>query len=69
MIIFGSRMYGKRNVAAGWGRCEACGHYGQLSNYNARKWGHIYYIPLIPSGPPRPSRQGMCQMSARLPHP
>jgi len=51
MIIFGSRMYGKRDVLKGWGRCDECGHNGQLSNYNARKWGHIYYIPLIPSGP------------------
>jgi tetratricopeptide (TPR) repeat protein len=52
MIIFGSRMYGKKDVLEGLGRCGECGHYGQLSNYNARKWGHIYYIPLIPSGPP-----------------
>jgi tetratricopeptide (TPR) repeat protein len=52
MIIFGSRMYGKKNVVNGWGRCESCGHYGQLTNYNARKFGHIYFIPLIPNGPP-----------------
>ena len=52
MIIFGSRMYGKNDVLNGLGRCGECGYYGQLSNYNARKWGHVYYIPLIPSGPP-----------------
>jgi tetratricopeptide (TPR) repeat protein len=51
MIIFGSRMYGKRNLVEGWGQCEHCGTYGKVRSYNARKWGHLYFIPLIPEGP------------------
>jgi len=50
MIIYGSRMYGKRNVINGWGECEHCGAYGKNSSYNGRKWGHLYFIPLIPMG-------------------
>ncbi|MFC1672069.1 tetratricopeptide repeat protein, partial [Planctomycetota bacterium] len=33
------------------GYCENCGKYGRLDSYNARKWGHLYFIPLIPEGP------------------
>ncbi len=51
IIIYGSRIYGKRDEITGWGRCEECGVYGPHSSYNGRKWGHVYYIPLIPSGP------------------
>jgi tetratricopeptide (TPR) repeat protein len=51
MIIYGSRMYGKKNVVTGFGSCDHCGAYGKLTSYNARKWGHIYFIPLIPEGP------------------
>jgi tetratricopeptide (TPR) repeat protein len=51
MIIYGSKMYGKKNVVQGWGYCDSCGAYGQKTSYNARKWGHLYWIPLIPDGP------------------
>jgi tetratricopeptide (TPR) repeat protein len=51
MIVFGSRIYGKRNELEGWGRCDHCGTYGPKTSYNGRKWGHVYFIPLIPSGP------------------
>lgn len=51
MIIYGSRIYGKKNVVTGWGHCDQCGTYGPQTSYNGRKWGHIYFIPLIPSGP------------------
>ena len=51
LIIYGSKIYGKRDEITGWGRCEECGVYGRHSSYNGRKFGHIYYIPLIPSGP------------------
>ena len=44
-------MYGKKNVVRGWGQCESCGKYGMNTSYNGRKWGHLYFIPLIPSGP------------------
>jgi len=51
LIIYGTKIYGKKDEITGWGRCEQCGVYGQHSSYNGRKFGHIYYIPLIPSGP------------------
>ena len=51
MIVFGSRMYGRRDKVRGWGRCDHCGVYGRHLSYNGRKWGHLYFIPLIPAGP------------------
>lgn len=50
MIIYGSQMYGKKNIVEGWGFCEHCGNYGRHRSYDGRKWGHIYFIPLIPVG-------------------
>lgn len=52
MIIYGSRMYFRKNKLYSWGECSNCGKYGRLSSYNARKFGHLYFIPLIPEGPP-----------------
>jgi tetratricopeptide (TPR) repeat protein len=51
MIIFGTRMYGKKNPVKGYGVCDNCGKYGKHTSYNGRKFGHIYFIPLIPNGP------------------
>ena len=51
MIIYGSKMYGKSRVVETWGYCDSCGAYSKRQNYNARKWGHLYFIPLIPDGP------------------
>jgi len=48
IIIFGSRMYGVNNVEYSFGECSHCGSYGKLKSYNGRKWGHIFFIPLIP---------------------
>jgi tetratricopeptide (TPR) repeat protein len=42
-------MYGKENIVKGWGICENCGIYGPNTSYSARQWGHIYFIPIIPS--------------------
>ena len=50
MIIYGSRMYFKKNVVKSYGECEYCGVYGKQISYKARKFGHIYFIPLIPMG-------------------
>lgn len=52
MIVFGSRMYGKKNVVKTQGVCPHCGKYVKQKSYDARKWGHLYYIPLIPEGGP-----------------
>ena len=50
MLIYGSRMYFKQNVVRSFGECEHCGRYGKHVSYRARKFGHIYFIPLIPMG-------------------
>ncbi len=50
MIIYGTKMCGKKNVVHGWGMCKHCGIYGKQEHYNARQWGHLYYIPLLPQG-------------------
>ncbi len=63
MIIYGSRMYGRKNVVEGWGHCKHCGVYGRQTTYTGRKWGHIYFIPLIPEGPVSRVFQECCKCS------
>ena len=50
MIIYGSRMYFKKNQVQSFGECEHCGRYGKRVSYQARKFGHIYFIPILPLG-------------------
>ncbi len=50
MIIYGSRMYGRGKAVKTFGLCDNCGKYCRNISYNSRKWGHIYFIPLIPQG-------------------
>ena len=50
MIVYGSRMYFKQNVVRSFGDCDHCGKYGKQTSYRSRKFGHIYFIPLIPLG-------------------
>jgi tetratricopeptide (TPR) repeat protein len=50
MIVYGSKMYGRKDLVKGWGACQSCGQYGQQKSYYGRKWGHLYFIPLIPLG-------------------
>ena len=50
MIVYGSKMYFKSNVVKAFGTCEHCGRYGKNTSYQARKFGHLYFIPLIPMG-------------------
>jgi tetratricopeptide (TPR) repeat protein len=50
MIIFGSRMYGVKHEVWGYGECENCGAYGKHRSYQGRRFGHLYFIPLIPMG-------------------
>ena len=49
-VIWGSRMYGIRNVVRGFGECEHCQCFAKHKSYEGRKMGHLYYIPLIPMG-------------------
>ena len=50
MLILGRRMYFKKNVVRAFGQCRHCGVYGKNVSYQARKFGHIYFIPLLPMG-------------------
>ncbi|MCC5845578.1 MAG: hypothetical protein JJU05_15120 [Verrucomicrobia bacterium] len=50
MIIYGSRVYGKKDLIAYFGTCEKCGVYGPQRSYSGRRWGHVYWLPLIPMG-------------------
>ena len=52
MLIYGSRMYFKQNLVRSFCECEHCGRYGKHVSYRARKFGHLYFIPLIPMGSP-----------------
>lgn len=48
MIIYGSRMYFKQDQVTSYGECEHCGAFSRMTSYKAQKFGHIYFIPLIP---------------------
>ncbi len=50
MIIYGIRFGRKNNVSFENGVCQQCGAPGQLKSYDATKFFHIYWIPLIPLG-------------------
>jgi len=50
MIIYGSKMYGVKNTVHSFGLCGHCGKYAKQKSYDGRKWGHLYFIPLIPEG-------------------
>ena len=69
MIIYGSKMYGVKNVVKGIGSCPHCGAYGQHKSYDGRKWGHLYFIPLIPAGGPMRVMKECagCSMGSHLP--
>ncbi len=69
MLIYGSGMYGKRNHANGWGRCDNCGAFGKMRSYDARKYGHLYFIPLLPlDSPVRVIREcSNCNLGSHIP--
>ncbi len=50
MIIYGSRMYGKKNQVRSHGTCPHCRKVAPQESYDARKWGHLYFIPIVPMG-------------------
>ena len=50
MLIYGSKMYFKSNVVKSYGECQHCGTYGKQLSYRASKFGHLYFIPLLPMG-------------------
>jgi tetratricopeptide (TPR) repeat protein len=50
MIIYGTRMYFRGNVVKSFAVCDHCGRYSRMTSYQATKFGHIYFIPLLPLG-------------------
>lgn len=50
MIIYGTRMYFRGNVVKSFAICDYCGRYSRMTSYQATKFGHIYFIPLLPLG-------------------
>ncbi len=69
MIIFGSKMYGTKNVVHGHGECPHCGVYGRHKSYDGRKWAHVYWIPIFPEGKPvRVMKEcASCNMGSHVP--
>ena len=44
MIVYGSRMYFKKNVVKSFEECEHCGVYGQMTSYKgAEVWPHLFH--------------------------
>ncbi|OYP37203.1 tetratricopeptide repeat protein [Rhodopirellula sp. MGV] len=69
MIIYGSRMYFQKNAVQSYGECGHCGRYAKQKSYQARKFGHIYFIPLIPAGPTSQvlNECSACNMGSHIP--
>jgi predicted Zn-dependent protease len=63
LIIWGSRHYFKKGRVTEVDTCQHCGQDGMLETYTARKWAHLYFIPLIPMANERVIR--MCSSCNR----
>lgn len=50
MIIYGTRNYYKHDSAYHFDHCRSCGRLVSLHSYNAKRFFHVYWIPLIPAG-------------------
>lgn len=53
LIIFGKRFGKKHNISSEGGQCRLCGSFSNLKSYEANKYFHLYWIPLIPLGKKR----------------
>ena len=62
-------MVGRGNPVTSYGRCDHCGQYGAQANYDGRKWGTLYFVPLIPMGGHVRvlSECGKCKRGAHVP--
>ncbi|MEO1236887.1 MAG: hypothetical protein AAFX76_08880, partial [Planctomycetota bacterium] len=72
MIVYGSRMYFVRNVVKTWNACPHCGKYGKCRSYDGRRFGHLYFVPLIPEGGGRKrvfKECGKCKTGTHVPLP
>lgn len=50
LLVWGAKNYSRSDVMVRRGTCDACGYAGRFQDYNASRFGHLYYIPLIPLG-------------------
>ena len=50
MIIYGTRYVGRANLRKHLDVCRKCGRTAELSDYQARLWFTLYFIPVIPLG-------------------
>jgi tetratricopeptide (TPR) repeat protein len=49
-IIYGSRFYSRKNVKTRTGVCRHCGRTNKLQSFEGYRFGHLYFIPIIPLG-------------------
>ncbi len=63
IIIFGTRPTFRTEKVNQYDFCSQCNQFGKLRSYNATKFFHLYYIPLIPlkvvSGPIKSARDAI----------
>ena len=51
IIVYGSKILGKRDRVESWGECEHCGRFTRQENFFGRLWAHVFWIPIFPEGP------------------
>jgi hypothetical protein len=49
VIIFGTRAYFRSNKVSQYGFCNHCDQFAKFSSFDAMRFFHLYYIPLIPT--------------------
>lgn len=68
VLIWGTNCYGQDDGFSRYEDCEQCGYYGRLKTYSTAKFGHLYFIPLLPLGQKRVlSACPSCKMQIELP--
>ncbi|MEM6692049.1 MAG: hypothetical protein AAF664_21650, partial [Planctomycetota bacterium] len=69
MLVYGSRMYFKSHVVKHYGICEQCGSLTKLRSYRGQKFGHLYFIPILPMGSKSQilDECSQCDMGTHLP--
>ncbi|MDF1661964.1 MAG: hypothetical protein P1V97_09335, partial [Planctomycetota bacterium] len=53
VLVWGTRTYGQDDGFSRYDYCEHCGEHGRLKTYSTAKFGHLYFIPVIPMGKKR----------------
>ena len=57
VILYGVRPYFQTKKVVQHGFCHSCGKLARLKSFNANKFFHLYYIPIIPAGRRKRSHQ------------